>query len=53
MTVIGGVVTILTVIAPLTKATWDDKILLSFKGLWNSIKIDKTNKTVLLQIKEK
>lgn len=49
--IIGGVVTILAVVSPFTKNTWDDKILLGLKGVINSTKLTKEEKTVLIQIK--
>lgn len=49
--VIGGLVTILAVIAPFTKNTWDDKILLALKSGVSNIKLNKEDKTVLIQIK--
>ena len=51
VTIIGGVVVLLGVIAPFTKATWDDKILLALKGLTNKVKINDNEGTVLIQVK--
>ena len=51
MTVMGGLVIILGVIAPFTKSTVDDKILLALKGFTNSVKVNETAKTVLIQVK--
>ena len=52
LTVIGGLITLLTIIAPLTSAKWDDKVLLALKGIWGAVKINKSNQTILIKIKK-
>jgi hypothetical protein len=51
LTVIGGLVVILGVIAPFTKSTVDDKILLAIKGVVSGVKVNKQEKSVLIQVK--
>lgn len=52
LTIIGGLITLLTIIAPLTPAKWDDKILLALKGIWGAVKVNKSNQTILIKIKK-
>jgi hypothetical protein len=53
LTIIGTLVTLLTIIAPITPAKWDDKVLLVLKGVWNSVKVNKEDQTILIGIKKK
>lgn len=48
---LGILVAILAFIAPLTKATWDDKLLLSLKEFTSKVKLNKAEQTVLIQVK--
>ena len=50
--ILGGLVTLLAIISPLTKATWDDKVLLFLKGVLNSVKVNNTEKTILINLKK-
>ena len=52
LTIIGGLITILTIIAPLTPAKWDDKVLLALKGIWSAVKVNKADQTILINIKK-
>jgi len=52
LAIIGSLITLLTIIAPLTPAKWDDKVLLFLKGIWSSVKVNKTNQTILIKIKK-
>ena len=52
MTIVGGLITLLTIIAPLTPSKWDDKILISLKALWNGVKISDKDSTVLITVKK-
>ena len=49
----GGLIALLTIIAPITPAKWDDKVLLVLKGIWSSVKVDKKNQTILINIEKK
>jgi len=50
-TIVGAGVTVLSIIAPLTKATWDDKLLIGLKRLLNKVKLNKENQTIIIQVK--
>lgn len=52
LTTIGALTALLTIIAPLTPSTWDDKLLIALKGVWNSVKVNKKQQTILINIKK-
>ena len=49
--ILGGAVILLGLIAPLTKSEKDDKFLLALKKALNGVKLNKSDKTVLIQVK--
>ena len=52
LAIIGGIVTLLGIIAPLTNTEWDDKLLLKLKSFLNKTKVNKKNKSILISLKE-
>jgi len=52
MTVVGALITLLTILAPLTPSKFDDKVLLFLKGIWSSVKVNKSDQTILINIKK-
>ena len=51
MTALGAIVILLGIVAPFTKSTVDDRILLALKGFTNAVKVNEEEKSVLIQVK--